>query len=61
MSIFTSRSLKWWQVSLLKICCVAFGIAAGAYWSAFFLPYLVPILIVGIVLAMYLAVVWFGK
>lgn len=61
MSIFKTKTLRWWQVSLLKICCLAFGIAAGAYWAPFFLPYLWPILIVGIVLALYLAFVWFGN
>lgn len=33
---FHDYTLKWWQVSLLKICLLALGLAVGATWPGLF-------------------------
>jgi hypothetical protein len=32
MNIFRTWSLKWWEVGLMKICLVSFGIILGLYF-----------------------------
>jgi hypothetical protein len=36
MYLFKDYTLRWWQVSLLKISMVAFGLAVGATWPGAF-------------------------
>jgi uncharacterized membrane protein YgaE (UPF0421/DUF939 family) len=61
MNIFTSRSLAWWQVSVLKLAVLLIGIAIGANWPLFFAPYTLKLVLVGLVLGIYVAFVWFKK
>jgi hypothetical protein len=61
MNIFKTKSLTWWQVSLLKICVLAFGLAIGANWPELFVGYTTLLVTITIVLSIYLAFVWFKK
>jgi uncharacterized membrane protein YgaE (UPF0421/DUF939 family) len=61
MNLFSSRSLKWWQVGILKIAVLLIGIAIGAHWPLFFQPYTLKLVLVAAVLAIYLAFVCFKK
>ncbi len=45
-------------MGLFKLCMWCLGISLGAYFSEFFLPYLVPLLVVGSLLATYLVYIW---
>lgn len=61
MNIFKSGTLKWWQVSILKLAVLCIGIAVGAHWPLVFAPHTVTLVVVGIVLGLYLLFPWFGK
>jgi len=61
MSIFKRSTYTWWQIGLLKLALVSIGIAIGASWSNVFLPYAVPLVILGVVLGLYLLAVWMKK
>jgi hypothetical protein len=61
MNITKTLTLKWWQVSIFKITCAAFGIMIGAYWSDWFLPYLLPLLLVTLAGGCYITIVWWRE
>ena len=58
MNIFKPITLKWWQGSIFKISMLSGGIAIGAYFSNFFLPYLIPLWIVAVICGIYVTYVW---
>lgn len=58
MTIRKRFTLEWWQTGIFKTSLMCIGIAAGAYWHTLFAPYIVPIAIVGFVLAAYMWYVW---
>ena len=43
MNPFRSYTLEWWQIGLLKISMIAFGIALGATWPGVFAGWLAPL------------------
>ena len=59
MKILRNYTFTWKQMSLFKVCLLAIGIAIGAYWSQFFLPYVTSLIIVGIATGLYLTYVTF--
>jgi len=61
MKIFGSYAFKWWQIGLLKLSLLAFGICIGAYWSDFFKQAIIPLLVLGGVLGLYLAYISFKR
>jgi hypothetical protein len=61
MEFITHGTLLWWQISLLKLACVAFGILIGAYWPMFFRRYTLPLIILVVVLSIYLGYAWFAS
>lgn len=58
MNIFKDVIFSWWQVGMLKLSLFVIGLAAGAYYAEVILPYVWHLLIVGVVLGLYLTVVW---
>ena len=36
--MFRDYTMRWWQVSLLKVSLAAFGLAVGATWPGAFEP-----------------------
>lgn len=58
MNIFRTTTFTWWQIGCLKWAVLFIGIAIGATWPEVFAPYAVPLLIIGLVLSVYLAIVW---
>jgi hypothetical protein len=58
MNLFKSTTFTWWQVGMLKWAVVFIGIAIGAKWAEVFAPYIVPLLVAGLVLSLYLGFVW---
>lgn len=61
MNIFKSGTLKWWEVSLLKISVACIAVAIGATWPAVFAPYARALVVIGLTIGIYLAFVWFKK
>ena len=58
MNIYTSTTFTWWQVGLLKWAVLLIGISIGVTWSEAFRPYVPLMLSVGLLLAVYIGVVW---
>jgi len=42
MKIFKTRSFNWWEIGLLKLCLVSFGIILGLYFYDVFI-WLMPL------------------
>jgi hypothetical protein len=55
---FKTKTLEWWQIGLVKISALFFGIAIGAYWPDTFEPVAGTLLVVALVIGVYLASVW---
>jgi hypothetical protein len=58
MNIFKSTRFTWWQLGLLKWAVLFIGIAAGATWPELLAPYALILLAIGLVISLYLGVVW---
>lgn len=60
MNILT-KQVPWanWQISLLKISMLAFGIVVGASFAEFWKPYLWPLGLVFLATAAWVTVLWF--
>jgi len=61
MKLFGTYKLEWWQIGLIKITLLLFGIAIGAYWYSVWMPYLMTLLVVAVILALYLLFTCWGK
>jgi hypothetical protein len=61
MRIFTSSTVTWWQVGILKLSVLSIGVAIGAAWPAVFSPYTAVLVGVGVVLGLYVGYVWMKK
>lgn len=61
MNLFKSSTLTWWQMGLFKLSLVSLGVAIGAHWSEVFVPYTLTLVGVGLVVGLYIAVVWFRE
>ena len=48
-------------MGLLKLSLFAVGIAVGSYWSAIFMPYAAILALVGIVVGLWLATIWYKQ
>jgi hypothetical protein len=51
MKLLRTKIWSWWDVWLLKWCSFLFGIAVGAYFHAYVLPYVWVIILAAILLA----------
>jgi hypothetical protein len=59
--IFTSKTLNWKQVSVIKMASGCFGVAIGAYWADIFAPYVLWFVVAGLVFGLYAGSFWFRK
>lgn len=58
MNIFKSTTFNWKQLGLLKWAVLLIGIAIGAAWSDIFSPYILVLIILGLILSIPPARVW---
>jgi len=58
MKLFKSKTLHWWEVGVIKLTVLCFGIAIGAKFSYLFISHLLVIVLIGIVLACYALYIW---
>jgi hypothetical protein len=61
MTLFKNYTFTWWQVGILKLAVLLFGIAIGANWPVFFAAYTLKLVLVAVVLVIYLLYVCFKK
>lgn len=40
MKIFRTRTFRWWEISLIKICLISLGILLGLYFYNYFMSLL---------------------
>lgn len=59
MDILKSGTLTWWQVGIFKLALISIGVAIGATLHTFFHPYVVQLVVVGVLLGFYIAYIWF--
>ena len=59
MKLLRTKIWNWWDVWLLKWCAFLFGIAAGAYFHEYMMPYVVIILVAATLLAIRPAITYF--
>jgi len=61
MNLFSSRTLSWWQVSIIKVSVLCIGIAIGSYWSNVFVGHLTTLVALGVFLGVVSAFIWLKK
>ncbi|RJQ29146.1 hypothetical protein C4565_02685 [Candidatus Parcubacteria bacterium] len=61
MDIFKTRTYTWWQVALIKITLLFIGIGIGSYWAETFYPIALLLIVIGLVIGIYLAVITLRK
>jgi hypothetical protein len=61
MNLFKPFTLKWWQGSLFKISMITGGVAIGAYWYQFFMPLIVPFVVIAVLTGIYVSCVWWKQ
>ena len=61
MKIFRDYTLRWWEISVLKLTVLSFGLLVGSQWPNVFLKYSTIPLVIFIAGTIYLVVVLFKK
>jgi len=59
MKLFRTKIWNWWDVWLLKVCVLLFGIIAGAYFHEYIMEYSRVILVLAVILAIRPAIAYF--
>ncbi len=58
MNLFKPTTFTWEQLGLLKWGVLLIGIAIGAEWPDAFTPYVLPLVVVGLILCIPPALAW---
>ncbi len=61
MKLLRTKIWCWWDIMLLKWCCIFLGMVAGAYFNEVVMQYAWVILAVALLLAIRPAVVYFKE
>lgn len=61
MNIFKTYSFAWWQMGILKLSTISFGIIVGAYWHEFFSANLLLVALIALISGIYIATIAFKK
>ena len=59
--LFADKTLNWWQIGLLKLSLISFGIIIGVYWFGFFINWLSVLWLLFLVPAFYLLYIFWLK
>lgn len=59
MKLLRTTTWHWWDIGILKWCCLLFGMIAGAYLRDFVVQYVWVFLVVAVLLAIRPAIVYF--
>ncbi len=58
MNIFKTWTLRWWEVGLMKLCLISFGIILAVYFYSYLAPLLLLWWVIFVVPTIYLIFVW---
>lgn len=61
MNLFKDSTYTWWQIGIFKLALICIGIVIGAYFHEAFAPYLLIVILVAIVAALYILFVWYRQ
>jgi hypothetical protein len=61
MRLFISKFWNWWDIAILKWCCLLYGIAVGAYFHEVVMPYIWVVLLAAILLTIRPAIAYWKK
>lgn len=61
MNMLRDYTFKWWQVSLLKVCMVSFGIVLGAVYPGVFSGWIEVLEVIFIASAIYFIYAMFAR
>lgn len=50
MKLLITKVWNWWDVAILKWCCLLYGVAAGAYFHEIVMPYIWIVLVASVLL-----------
>jgi len=50
MKLLRTTIWNWWDIALLKWCCLLYGIVVGAYFHEYVMPYAWVVLVAAILL-----------
>ena len=53
MHLFTSYRFTWWQIAIFKTSMISLGLAAGAHFSEFVVPYVLPLIVLAVATGVY--------
>jgi hypothetical protein len=59
--LFGDKTFNWWQIGLLKLSLISFGVIIGVYWFGFFIDWLLVLWILFLAPAAYLLYVHWLK
>lgn len=61
LNILKTLRLNWFELLILKIALLSFGILIGANWPGIIMDWSAPILIIAIVSSFYVVLVWWKE
>lgn len=61
MKIFKNSTYTWWQIGIFKLVLICVGVAIGVYLHEVLAPYVLQVLVVGILAALYILSVWYRQ
>lgn len=50
MKLLRTKTWNWWDITILKWCCMLYGVAFGVYFHQLLQPYLVVIVVLAVLL-----------
>jgi hypothetical protein len=61
MNLFSSITLRWWQVSIFKLSMISLGLLVGATWPEIVLQWLTPLIVIFVITTAYLLIIWWRQ
>lgn len=61
MRLLITKVWNWRDIALLKWCCLMYGVAVGAYFHKYVLPYIWVVLVVAVLLTIRPAIAYWKR
>ncbi|MBK5273979.1 MAG: hypothetical protein JJE30_02855 [Desulfuromonadales bacterium] len=59
MKLLRTKTWNWWDISLLKWCCLMYGMIVGAYFHEYVMQYVWVVLVAAMILTIRPAIAYF--